>query len=63
MENNENLDPTIVSEFKAINTVLNSVKPYGLEPEVILWALYAMKANPEMSIEDAIWSGHNEWIK
>jgi hypothetical protein len=59
----QNTNSTIISEFKAIEEVLHSIKPYGLEAEVIHYALRAMKANPEMTIEDAIWSGHNEWIK
>ena len=53
--NSNNLD--IVSEY-----IYHSNK-YGLTPEVVLFALYYMKNNPQSSIEDAINYGYNEWVK
>ena len=53
--NSTNLD--IISDY------ISRSDNYGLTPEVVLFALYHMKENPQTSIEDAISYGFHEWIK
>ena len=40
---------------------LNDAHNYDLEAEVILWALKAMKENPNLTIIEALEAGCNEW--
>lgn len=50
-------------DMKNVFIALNLAKKEGLETEVITWAFYAMKANSQLSIEEALSSGIGEWIK
>jgi hypothetical protein len=56
-------DAQLHRDMEAVHSALSDAKKYNLETEVVCWALMAMKADPEMSIEDAIWYGYNEWVK
>lgn len=47
--------------LKYIESRLNSIKGFSLEPEVVAYALKAMKENPELSIEDAFEVGCEEF--
>jgi hypothetical protein len=49
--------------MEAINNALNGAAEYGLEVEVVYWALKAMKENPSLRIEEAIEIGFWEWVK
>lgn len=53
----------ILKEFKAVELVLKESINYGLEVEVVVFALKAIKENPSLSIEEAINIGYEEWIK
>lgn len=53
----------IKKDLDTIFEALTYAKKYNLEIEVILWSLYAMKANPTLTIEEAIQIGLNEWVK
>jgi len=53
----------ITKDLDNVSELLKSSKIYGLEAEVVLWSLYALKTDPSLSIEDAIQIGLNEWVK
>ena len=42
---------------------LNTARHWGLEAEVVVWAMKELKENPKLSIADALSAGLNEWIK
>ncbi len=46
-----------------INRILEDSESEGLVTEVVLSALLAMKENNDLSIEEAIQIGYDEWIK
>jgi len=47
--------------LNTINSLMEGVTQYGLEAEVIVGALGAMKNNPDLSIIEAFQQGCNEW--
>lgn len=53
----------LLSEYEAVDTAIKSADEYGMQLEVIIWALRAMKENPLLTIEEAIQIGHDEWVK
>ena len=53
----------ILKEFRAVEFALKEAINDGLEVEVVVFALKAMKENPSLSIEEAINIGYEEWIK
>lgn len=53
----------ISTELDMVYSFLRDAKPYGLEPEVVLWALKYMQEHPEAQIEDAMTYGFDEWVK
>lgn len=50
-------------ELQEISDCLTEAEYYGLTDKVIWSALNAMKENPELTIEEAITIGLNEWVK
>lgn len=52
-------------DMETIQNVLEWIKEdgFGLEQEVIYWALKEMKENPSLTIGEAILHGFNEWDK
>jgi hypothetical protein len=50
-------------ELKIINTLLEEASEHGLEAEVILYALRAMKEDNTLTPVIAFKYGHEEWIK
>lgn len=42
---------------------LATAKQYGLETEVVVWALYAMQRDPKLTVSQAISEGLSEWVK
>lgn len=52
-----------LSEFETIQNVLKSASKYNMEVEVVWYALKYMKENPLLTIEEAIYLGHDEWMK
>jgi hypothetical protein len=51
------------NELKYIENVLKWSQEYNMVPEVIWSALQAMKQDPSISIQEAMYHGYNEWIK
>ncbi len=47
--------------FNLINSSLESAREWGLETEFVFSALSALKKNPDMSIDDAVYEGLAEW--
>lgn len=43
--------------------IMEEAKQFGVEPEVMMWAVMFMKDDPSLSVEQAIILGSNEWIK
>jgi hypothetical protein len=50
-------------EIEDVYKALDRASESGLEAEVILWALYHMRENPNASIADCLNDGLREWIK
>ena len=50
-------------DIEAVATCLQASKEEGLQAEVILFALYAMKSTPENTVFEALDAGMMEWIK
>lgn len=53
----------VAEEIQAISNLLDTAIEYGLEAEVIYYALAAMKRNPEMKPIEAFAIGVTEWVK
>jgi hypothetical protein len=53
----------IATELDIVYSFLQDARLYGLEPEMVLFALKYMKKNPDSSIEDAMSYGYWEWCK
>ena len=43
--------------------IMEEAKQFGVEAEVMMWAVIAMKEDPTMSVEEALIAGSEEWIK
>jgi hypothetical protein len=43
--------------------IMEEAKQFGVEAEVMMWAVIFMKDNPSLTVEQAIVLGSNEWIK
>lgn len=50
-------------QMEAIDQMLDSVLEFGMEVEVIYWALKYMKEHPEASPVEAFALGVTEWVK
>jgi hypothetical protein len=57
----ENLD--IIDELNNAESVIEEAYENGLAAEVFVFAIKAMKENPKLSINEAIYIGYDEWIK
>jgi hypothetical protein len=57
------IDGNIIEDTAIVNELLLSAGDYGMQSEVVTWALYNMKRNPNLSITDAMQLGYSEWIK
>ena len=53
----------IIEELQTVKNLLLKASEYGMQPEVVTWALQNMKENPNLSIGDAMEIGYSEWIK
>lgn len=66
-ELNKELDTVeVIDEIKQmefISSGLDEALKFGLEVEVILWSLKAMRENPNLSPAEAFYLGVTEWIK
>jgi hypothetical protein len=54
---------TMTTDLEVINNQLTQAKAYGLEAEVVMTALMAMRRDPSLTIQEAIYIGYFEWIK
>jgi len=50
-------------DLEVINNQLIQASKYGLEAEVVMAALMAMKRDSSLTIQEAIYIGYFEWIK
>lgn len=53
----------ISTELDIVYSFLKDARQYGLEPEVVLFALKYLQKKPDASIEDAMSYGFYEWVK
>ena len=51
------------AELSIVNEFLLEATQYGLQAEVVYWALKAMKEDPKLSIQTAMYYGLTEWVK
>ena len=49
------------NQMEAIKEALELAKKHNLETEVMCWAMKNLKANPKISIEEALRRGLKEW--
>lgn len=56
-------DKKVLQEMEAISNMLDTAIDYGLEVEVIYWALKYVKDNPTVSPAEAFALGVAEWVK
>lgn len=49
-------------EMEACTNVLKMAKEEGLEVEVMIWSMKALRDNPGMQIIDALQIGFDEWV-
>jgi hypothetical protein len=54
---------SIQDSLQAVYVALEGAAVYGWEAEVVTWALQEMKANPALTISQAIHYGFEEWVK
>lgn len=52
-----------LNEWEAVENTLKAASEFGLQTEVVWYALKAMKENPRLTIEEAINIGYEEWAK
>jgi len=50
-------------QLEYVNEVLSQANEWGVQAEVVLYALKYMKDTPSLSVEDAITFGIEEWTK
>lgn len=53
----------IINTMEFARNRLREAKDNGLLTEVVVWSLKSMKGNPGLTIEQAIKSGFEEWVK
>ncbi len=56
-------DSPIIISVKRCHEILDMAKKHGLELEVVVWGLEAMRMNPGLLPEEALMEGFDEWIK
>jgi hypothetical protein len=57
----KNID--IIEELNVADSVIRQAFSDNLAAEVFVFAMKAMKENPNLSISEAIYMGYDEWIK
>lgn len=53
----------MTTDLEVIENQLKLAKEYDLEAEVVMTALIAMRRDPSLTIQEAIYIGFFEWIK
>ena len=54
---------SVINELTIIKNILDETFNHGLQPEVIYSAMKILKENPNLTIEEALKNGYNEWVK
>lgn len=49
--------------LELVDKILNDAQEEHLLTEVVISALHAMGNNPNLTIEEVIQEGYNEWVK
>lgn len=49
--------------LRTAELILEEARQFGVEAEVMTWAVIYMKEDPTMTVEEALICGSNEWIK
>ena len=57
------INDNIIEEIAIVNELLLSASEYGMQSEVVGWALQNMKENPNLSISNAMELGYTEWVR
>lgn len=52
-----------IASLRVFDRLLEEAGREGVVPEVVLWALIAMKENNSLTTEEALQIGYDEWIK
>lgn len=52
-----------IEEMSIVNSMLLEATSYGLQTEVVTYALSHMKEDPTLSISGAVQLGLDEWVK
>ena len=52
-----------VSEIEYVDYLLKEASKYKLEAEIVVWALKAIQEDPELTVEQAMELGFQEWVK
>lgn len=52
-----------IEEMNIVQSILLDATSYGLQTEVVTYALKSMKEDPTLSISMAMSIGYDEWIK
>lgn len=53
----------MTTDLEVISNQLILAKEYGLEAEVVMTALIAMRRDPSLTIQEAMYIGFFEWVK
>ena len=53
----------MTTDLETAKEVLNEAKKHNLEAEVFTFALIVMRNHPEMTIQQAMIAGLEEWVK
>jgi len=59
----ENKQDYFILEMSLIRSFLKDARDSGLETEVVMWAIKAMKEDSGISISEAMARGFYEWVK
>ena len=51
------------TDLDIVYTFLKDAEKYGLTTEVVLYALYYMRENPNSLVDEAMVYGYDEWVK
>jgi hypothetical protein len=57
------LGSKMLEEYEAVRNAIKGASEYGLEIEVVVFALKYMKQDPKLTVEQAIKLGFEEWVK
>jgi hypothetical protein len=52
-----------LEELKIVSNAVKNASGFGLEVEVVTFALKYMKENPSLSIVEAIIMSYEDWVK